>query len=191
MVICRNGLPNPTSSGNSTTRLPVPLQSAMQSILLSCAPNWSQSAPAGFTHSHSSRYCHVQRHHAFTDFTSCSDKPVALCASDSQAKAKELQEWSAQLDRIDELVHTREELRAYSPPPSRFNDIPYSCRSYSPIPTPASTCQYLHPPSSSSTATSLLHRSYPTSLCGRVVTKPTGLGSQTWSMHSSSPRFFK
>jgi hypothetical protein len=62
----------------------------------------------------------------------CSDKPVALGSNDSIAKAKELQEWSAQIDRMDELVHTREELRAYSPAPSRFNDIPYSCRSYSP-----------------------------------------------------------
>jgi hypothetical protein len=52
VVICRNGLPNPTSSGNSTTPLPAPLQSAMQSISLNCAPNWSQSAPAGFTRIH-------------------------------------------------------------------------------------------------------------------------------------------
>ncbi len=58
-----------------------------------------------------------------------SDKPVVQGASDSKEKAKELQEWSAQIDRMDELVHTREELRAYSPPPSRFNDTPHSSRS--------------------------------------------------------------
>jgi len=62
--------------------------------------------------------------------SSCSDKPVAQGASDSKEKAKELQEWSAQIDRMDELVHTREELRAYSPPPSRFNDTRHSSRSY-------------------------------------------------------------
>ncbi len=50
--------------------------------------------------------------------------------SNSKEKAKELQEWSAQLDRVDELVHTREELLAYSPPRSRFNQTEFNSRSY-------------------------------------------------------------
>jgi hypothetical protein len=61
-----------------------------------------------------------------------SDKPIAQGAQENKEKAKELQEWSLQLDRIDELVLTREELRAHSPNPSRFDHLPYNSRSYPP-----------------------------------------------------------
>ena len=60
----------------------------------------------------------------------CSDKPIALGADESEDKAKELLDWSSQLDRIDDLVHTREELRAYSPPRSRFNQTEFKSRMY-------------------------------------------------------------
>jgi hypothetical protein len=115
---------------------------------------------------------------------SCSDKPVALGSNDSIAKAKELQEWSAQIDRMDELVHTREELRAYSPAPSRFNDIPYSCRSYSPPPPPPSR-QRPCPRSASSSGTSSLRRSCRVSLCGRGAARAIVCKSQTWSTITS------
>ena len=76
----------------------------------------------------------------------CSDKPIALGADESKDKAKELLDWSSQLDRIDELVHTREELRAYSPPRSRFNQTDFNSRSYIPptlsCPSHASTQRY-------------------------------------------------
>ena len=70
----------------------------------------------------------------FGQSQSCSLFSVSFCYSDKPVSLKDahIKDWVVQLDNIDELVHTREELRAYSPNPSRFNESPYNSRSYAP-----------------------------------------------------------
>ena len=113
-------------SGKPTTPQPDPFPGATPSTLRSCVSSWSQSAAAGASHA---RFCT-----SFFQFLSylyrLQRQPIALGADESEDKAKELLDWSSQLDRIDELVHTREELRAYSPPRSRFNQTEFKSRMY-------------------------------------------------------------
>jgi hypothetical protein len=68
----------------------------------------------------------------FGQSQSCSLLSVSFCSSDKPVPCDgaNIKDWVVQLDNIDELVHTREELRAYSPNPSRFNESPYNSRSY-------------------------------------------------------------
>ena len=106
----------------------------------------------------------------------CSDKPIALGADESKDKAKELLDWSSQLDRIDDLVHTREELRAYSPPRSRFNQTNFNSRSYLPPPilsitrTRSTTLKGTYSP----------RRVCLASHCGPAAAMGIGLKKRTW-----------
>jgi hypothetical protein len=127
-IACPNGLRGLMCSGKPTTPQPYLFPGATPQTLRSCVLSWSQSAAAGAAHVSffCTSFCFILTRVA------CSDKPIALGADESKDKAKELLDWSSQLDRIDELVHTREELRAYSPPRSRFNQTDFKSRSYIP-----------------------------------------------------------